>query len=156
MKIRWVAAVLVALALFAGEMPVVCAQDEGAAEEGEKKEKKKKKRPALKEITLVGTIAKQEKAPKKEGGEPVVTYLIEVADGAAVKLPKVKPPKKKAGEDGEAPAAINLEEYVDAKVTLVGMGMEKKKGDKTITMIKKITSVEKIEEAPEDEGAAAE
>lgn len=119
--------------------------------DGPKKEKKakkaKKEQPQMEEMTITGKITKAEK--KGKGDKVSVAYTLTDAAGNKISLPTPKAPKK-GKKEGEAPAAeaavINLEEFVDANVTLVGKGYSKEaKGKKRIY----IKTIEKIEKAAE-------
>lgn len=94
-----------------------------------------KKKAALRDVTLTGTITKTE---KKRGENTTVTYVLINEDGTKATLPK-----SKAKGDEEA---INLEDYVDAKVKLVGKGIERGRGGKKRITIRTIVSVEEVEE----------
>ena len=150
------------------------------AQEGEeqKKEKKQKReRPKPMELTLSGTITKAEAAPKarpskkkedaeedaeadeakekkaKNAPKPRVTYTLAATDGQKVMIPTPRPPRKKKGKDaGNAPAAINLDDYLNVPVTATVLGFQMKKGEKTMTRVIKVLKIEKqnIEEAGPD------
>lgn len=111
------------LAIMAGlvAVSVACA----VAEEGAKEAKKAAKReaPPAKEITLTGTIAKVEKEGK-------AVYTLKTDDGVLVKIPPA--------------AAEKVKDLVDAKVKVVGTGMEMEKNGKKMIALKTITSVEKV------------
>lgn len=98
--------------------------------------KAKKGEKALKEITLTGIITKVE---KKRGEKTTVTYVLTDEAGTKVTLPKPEAP-----EEGEE--AINLDEYVDAKVKLVGKGTERVRGKKKTIRLSRIVSIEKVVE----------
>ena len=111
---------------------------EETAPKVEKKERKKRPaKPAveLKELTLRGTIAKQEKERK---GKKLVTYQLQEQSGLKITLPKAK--------------GIDLDQFVDQEVTVTGQGSETKRKGKKVVMLRKITDVrlvEQIEEEPE-------
>jgi len=143
MRRMWL--VLMAAGLMVGGVAMAQDWGMGEADEGgdagggkkakkEKKEKKEKKAKApkapLQELTLEGKITKTEKKGK-------ASYVLTTADGAKVSL---KTPKAKKG--AEAPA-INLEDYVDADVTLVGQGSQSEKKGKKQISLKTITSITK-------------
>lgn len=92
------------------------------------------KKTELKDITLTGIITKVE---KKTEEKTTVTYVLTDEKGNKINLPK---PKVIGVEK-----AINLDDYVDAKVKLVGKGMETQRGgERKIVTIIKIVSVEKV------------
>lgn len=128
-----VVAVSIACAV-AGDAPAKPKHERKAAADAPK--------PELKEMTVSGTISKQES--KNKAGEAVTTLILTSDDGSTIRLP----PSRKAGKD--AAGAINLEEYVGVKVKLTGMGYEKDtKGGKKMIALSKITNVEKIaDQAP--------
>ena len=103
----------------------------GEKKEGAAVKEGKAGESTLKEITLTGKIAK-----KTEEGSAKVTYVLVDAAGKEIKLPTPKPTKK----DGAEVPAINLADYVDANVKVVGMGIE---GEKTV-VLKKISTIEKV------------
>jgi hypothetical protein len=119
--------------------------EEGAADKP-KKEKADKAAPQLADLTLTGKITKMEK--KNPKGEAVVAYVLVMADGAKVNLPK--DPKDADGK------AIDLAGFVDADVKLVAKGTEADRGGKKVVMVKQIVSVEKAAAAgaPEEKAPA--
>ncbi|MHC4874050.1 MAG: hypothetical protein ACYTFY_19545 [Planctomycetota bacterium] len=126
----------------------VCAATVKADEEGAEKKKEKKQKPALIEIAITGKISKKE---KKKGEKTKTLYFIKDAEGKMTRLPTPRGPKKKKG--AEEKAVINLDEYIDADVTVTGMGMIKEKNGKKRTFIRRITKIEKSVAAAETEKA---
>ncbi len=121
-------------------MPVVVslAQEEGKAKAGGEK----RKGGELKELTLTGKVTKEE---KKEGEKTRTVYTLTTADGVKVRLPTPKPAK-------EGEQAINLNDFVDQDVTVVGKGNEsEKEGKKSIHLV----TITKIEKAAAAGGGAA-
>ncbi len=120
----------------------------------EKKEKKEKKdRPARakpEEMTLSGKLDKKENTVKKKDKEQtVVSYVLTTGEGASVVVPKPRAPKKKKkGAEGEAPKAINLEDFVGKNVTVVGMGLKQKKKDKEVIRLISVKSITEAAAAP--------
>ena len=96
-----------------------------------KVEKKQNVRPELKDLTVVGTIAKTEKQSKD--GKTIARYTITGENGVTYNL---RVPAKK-----EVPGAI-LPDLVGSKVKIVGKGQEGKHN-----IIAVISSIEKIEAA---------
>jgi hypothetical protein len=95
-------------------------------------------KPELKEMTLTGTISQKEITNKK--GEAKTMFILTSEDGTIVNLTV-----KAKGKDG---AAIQMADFVGAKAKVVGMGYEKeRKGKKTVGLAK-ITSIEKVADAP--------
>jgi len=88
----------------------------------------------LKEMTVVGTITKEEKTGKT--GKAMTVYTLTDKDGAKVML--------HAGK--KADSAANPADFVGQNVTVVGQGEEKTsaKGKKMV-LIEKITSIKKVE-----------
>jgi len=120
--------------LLAGMMVVpfaVMAQDDTGAGETAKP---KPSAPVLQDMTLSGTISKEE---KEVDGKPKATYTLTDAAGIKIKLPSLKKDQ-----------TINLDDFVNAKVTVVGQGTEKESssGKKSISL-KTITSIQKVEGA---------
>lgn len=122
--------------------------DAPAEAKAEKKKRAKKPTPPLEEMTVTGTITKSE---SKKGEKVRVKYILTDDAGKKITLPKPRKPKKKKGKAAEgeaaeaAPAALNLDDFVDAKVTVVGKGfMKEKKGKKTI-FLKQVLKVTKAE-----------
>ncbi len=107
--------------------------------EGEKAEKKAK--PALEDMTVSGTVTKEEKENKK--GEAMALYSLTDAEGNVIRLPGGAGPGR--GKKKDAPA-VNLEEYVNSAVTITGKGMSVERKGKTTTRIVRITNVEKATE----------
>jgi len=118
-----------------------------SAEEGkkEKKAKVKKEKPVPEEISLVGTLVKNEQPPAAAEEAP--------ADGEKKKKKKVKklPPFSLTLEDGTSVMIpknatkknnVDLEPFVDKKITLKFSGFKKTKKEKTTYMIKTIISAE--------------
>jgi len=125
---------------------------------GEKGDKAEKPKPQLEDLTIEGTVTKKEskKTDKKTNQEVTITdYILTDAEGNEIKLPKPMPPKaKKGGEAADAPAAINLDDYVDKAVTVTGKGVTAQKGDKKVVQLKSITSIQvKAADANKEEGA---
>jgi hypothetical protein len=90
----------------------------------EKKAKKKKPAGALKELTLRGTIVRQE---KEKQGKKQVTYQLQEQSGLKVRLPKAK--------------NIDLDEFVDREVTVSGQGTETERKGRKVVALRKITEI---------------
>lgn len=132
----------VSAGVLAMTMACATAQDAGAPPAKPKHERKADAapKPEMKELTVTGTLAKQESKNKK--GEAVVSYVLTTEDGATVKLPT----PRKSGKD--AAGAVDLEQYVGVKVKVSGMGYEKEgKGGKKSIALSKINNVEKVADA---------
>lgn len=127
--------------------PVFAGEDGDAPKDAPKKEKKaKKEHPPMEEMTISGTITKTEKKSKK--GDVRVRYLLTDDAGNKIFLPTPRKPRKKKGKKGEAApeaATINFEDFVDAKVTVVGKGYTKEKKGKKYIHLKKIDKIDKAE-----------
>ena len=119
---------IVALAMLMATTAAI-AQDDGAPKKA-RKAKKAKAAVHLATLTLTGTIVKNDKG----------SFMLTTDDGATLKLPKPKARKKK-----DAPPAINLDEYVDTKVKLVGKGTEKGEGEKKKIALRTITHIDKLD-----------
>lgn len=130
---------MMAIAAVVATVPMVFAEDEGAAVEA-------KAKPELKELTLSGKVTAKES--KNKAGESKAYYILTTTDGVAVKLPV---PKAKEGAE-----AINLASFVNADVEVVAKGMEMEKAGKKRITIKEIVSINKAEGAAEAPAAEAE
>lgn len=120
-----------------------------AGGEGDAPKKEKKERKPLEEMTITGTITKIEK--KGKGDKVSIRYVLTDETGNKIRLPKPRKPRKKKGKEGEAapeaaPDAINLADFVDAKVTVVGQGYTKEKKGKKSIYLKKIVKIDKAAE----------
>lgn len=138
-KLLCVSASVVAMAVFcatAEEAAPVADAAAPAVEKPKKEHKADMPKPELKEITVSGTVAKSEGQDKK--GNPLVGFTLTTDDGTVVKLPKPAKPAK-----GAAPA-LNLADYVGAKVKVTGMGYEKEAKGKKVIGLQKITNIEKL------------
>jgi len=98
----------------------VMAQEAGA---GKHKAKADAAVAAAVDMTVKGTIAKSEETNKK--GVVVVHYTLTEADGKVVTLPEAHAGHK--SKDAPA-AAFNFADYVGKTVTVIGKGVETKKG----------------------------
>ena len=94
----------------------------------------------LKEFTLTGKISREQTQNKK--GEAVTKYYLEDVTGIKIGLPTPQAKKGKKGQILEP--AINLDDYVDASVKLIGKGKQIDRKGKSVIQIHSITSVEKI------------
>lgn len=99
-----------------------------------------KNKAAMVKIEIRGRIEMAEKESKT--GKTITSYYIIDADGQKVKLPSAAS-KKKGGK------AIDLAEYADADVKLCGMGRKSAKKGKEKIALRKITSIERLEEEEE-------
>ena len=114
--------------------------------------KEKQPKAPLEELTITGKISKVEKLgkvkPAKDGqpetpAKMSTSYTLTLDDGVVVKLPAIKAPKAKKGE--AAPAdVINLDDFVDADVTIVAKGTNAEKKGKMVVAIKEVITVTKI------------
>ena len=105
-----------------------------AKKPGEKKPKKPA--PELEEISVSGKVAKKE--TKGKDGKTYKFYSVSTSDGKSIRLTKSALGKK---------SKINLEDYVDAQVTISAKGYEAGKGKKKRIVLKKIEKIEKAKDA---------
>ncbi len=83
-------------------------------------------------MTVSGKIAKKETKGKDD--KTYIFYSVTTEDGKTVRLTKFALGKK---------SKVNLEDFVDAKVTATGQGYEVGKGKKKRIILKKIEKVAK-------------
>jgi hypothetical protein len=130
---------------------VICAQAEQATESNAAPEKAKSvektgPKMEMQKITVTGTISKKEwKSPK---GDTMSSFVLTTAEGDTVRLGGHGP-----GASG-AETTPDLAQYVGAKVTITGMGMQRERNGKKMIAIRKIENVEKVAEAPAAPAAA--
>ena len=137
-KLLYVSASVVALSIFCARAddapaaaPAPAKKDHAAVPPAPKSE--------MKEMTLTGTISKQE--TKKEGKDKkdvvITVYSLACDDGTTVKLPTAK-------------TTLKIEDFVGMKVKLTGVGADKTGHDgKKATFLQKITNIEKVtDQAP--------
>jgi hypothetical protein len=98
-------------------------------------------KPEPKEMSLTGTITKEETARTTKEGEKVPMYVL--TDGAGNKTKLTKAAIDKGRQAGAA--AIDLETFVNKKVTVKGQGHETvkktEKGEEKKVVLEKITSI---------------
>jgi hypothetical protein len=110
----------------------VLAKDKEAAkpakEKAEKAKKEKKKKPELTDVEVSGKLVKKERTAKNKDGEErtMTRYGIETENGL-VRLPKSKD--------------VDLDGFVDRAVVATGKGVVLTKGDKSRTILKKLTGI---------------
>jgi hypothetical protein len=115
-----------------------------AAEEQVAAPKKERERPALTEMTVTGTISKEEM--KGRQGRTMTHYVLTDAAGSKIFLPMER--RHRGGEGAEQPAQVNLEEYVGKNVTIVGKGFTTEREGKKFTRIVEISKIEAAAAAP--------
>lgn len=110
----------------------------------EKAVKKAAPMPPAIDITVTGTLKKEEKTKQDKAGKEIkrVHYALTLDDGSLVMLPA---PRAKKGQE----AAVNLDAFVDKKVKVVGKGREvvDKKGVKK-SIVSEITTIEEVAAVP--------
>jgi hypothetical protein len=147
MKKILICAMTAAVFQFAALCSVVQAQETGTGGGKAVGEKAagEKERPAITDLTVSGKITKEEKQGRE--GKTIVHYVLTDAAGNKVMLPGNgkhnwgRHGDEKAGKDEQA-AAINLEEYVNKDVTIVGKGFQKEREGKKMTHLVSITKIE--------------
>ena len=103
-----------------------------------------KEKPALADMTLTGKVTKEEKQSKK--GKTIVHYILTDTAGNTVMLPGGGKHGKHR-KDKQA-ISVNLEEYVNKDVTIVGKGFQKEKEGKKITRLVEITKIDVVTPTP--------
>jgi len=100
--------------------------------------------PPAVDVTVVGTLKKEEKTKQDKAGKEIkrVHYALTLDDGSMVMLPAPH------GKKGQEPA-VNLDAFVDKKVKVVGKGREvvDKSGAKK-SIVSEITTIEEVAAAP--------
>ena len=127
------AAVLVALS------SAVCVRAQ-AQEPGGGKAKVEKEKPALTDMTLTGKVTKEEKQGKE--GKTIIRYILTDTAGNTVMLPGGG--KHGKHHEGEQAVSVNLEEFVNKDVTIVGKGFQKEKEGKKMTRLVEITKIDAV------------
>lgn len=135
-KMKRITMSMLAALVCAGMVAVSVRAEEGAA----KPEKQKAPKPVLTDISVSGVISKTE---EKKGEKTVVKYVLTDAQGEKIVL--------QAPKEG-----VNLDDYLDAAVTVNGKGMKTMKKDKEVVVIKEVVSVEKAAGAAEGQPAEGE
>ena len=107
----------------------------GAAAAADVQKPKAPEVPAT-EMTLTGTVFKKEVQNKK--GVAVAMYFLKTEDGKDMKLQVPKVAK------GATTPAINLADFVDAKVKVKAMGTETESKGKKFIHLKNVLSIEKV------------
>lgn len=106
-----------------------------------KEAKGKKTKPQLVAITVTGKISKAE----IEGNKDQIGYILTSPAGNIVSLPdpqKLLNPKK--NEEGDTPEPINLDDFLDVKVTIFGKGYTRQVKDGNKVSLKEIISIRKV------------
>jgi hypothetical protein len=136
---------LLAFGLFSGPVFSLAAKEKAEKPAAKEKVKKAdpKKKPAVKKTTPeVGPLALSGKVSKKEtkgkDGKIYKYYSIATKDGRTVRLTKSALGKK---------SKVNLDDLVDAEVSIAGQGYESGKGKKKRVILKKIEKIEKTDSA---------
>ena len=136
---------LLAFGLFSSPVFFLAAKEKAekpAAKEKVKKADPKKKPAVKKPAPEVGPLALSGKVSKKEtkgkDGKIYKYYSIATKDGRTVRLTKSALGKK---------SKVNLDDLVDAEVSIAGQGYESGKGKKKRVILKKIEKIEKVDSA---------
>ena len=113
------------------EKPAAKAEDEKKKPEAKPP---KKPVPELSDVTVSGKVAKKE--TKGKDGKTYKYYSITTEDGKTIRLTKSALGKK---------SKVNLDDLVDAQVTVSGQGYEAGSGKKKRLILKKIAKIEKAD-----------
>ena len=108
------------------------------------KVKCEKEKPALTDMTLAGKVTKEEKQGKE--GKTIVHYILTDAAGSKVMLPGGG--KHGKHHEGEQATSVNLEEFINKDVTIVGKGFQKEKDGKKTTRLVEITKIDVVTPTP--------
>lgn len=142
---------LLVIGILSSSLSLTLANEEAAPVAAEKPAKKVKEKPPVVDLTISGTISKVEKANKQN--KVITSYVLKDTDGNTISLPTPKAPKKNA----EAAVVINLDDYLNANVTVIGKGIKIENPKKTVIKFHSITTIEKqAAEVPVVQEAVAE
>ncbi|MFP6900625.1 MAG: hypothetical protein VCA36_06755 [Opitutales bacterium] len=100
----------------------------------EKKITAKKPVPELTDLNISGKVGK--KVTKGKDGKIYTYYSVTTEDMGVIRLTKTALGKK---------SKVNLDDLVDAEVTIIGKGHKTGKGKKKRIVLKKIEKIEKVE-----------
>ena len=133
---------LIAISLCAGPVVMFAAEKktEKPAVEADAKKKTsdakspKKPAPKLSDVSVSGKVAKKE--TKGKDGKTYRYYSVTTEDGKTIRLTKSALGKK---------SKVNLDDLVDAQVTVSGQGYEAGSGKKKRLILKKIAKIEKAD-----------
>ena len=103
-----------------------------------------KEKPALADMTVTGKVTKEEKQGKE--GKTMVRYILTDTAGNTVMLPGGG--KHGKHRQDEQAITVNLEEYVNKDVTIVGKGFQKEKEGKKMTRLVEITKIDAVTPTP--------
>lgn len=132
MKRMWSMAMVAAMVL----SPVLGTQAQEAG--GGAKPKGEHKQPALTDMTVSGTVSKEDRT--NPNGKTFSHYVLTEASGAKVMLPGGEP---HARPGATAPATtFKLEEFVGKDVTITGKGFTMEREGKKITRLAEITKID--------------
>ena len=136
---------LLAFGLLSGPVSSFAAKEKvekPAAKEKVKKGESKKKPTAKKSAPAIGPLAFSGKVSKKEtkgkDGKIYKYYSLTTEEGKTVRLTKSALGKK---------SKVNLDDLVDAEVSIAGQGYESGTGKKKRVILKKIETIEKADSA---------
>ncbi len=136
---------LLAFGLLSGPVSSFAAKEKvekPAAKEKVKKGESKKKPTAKKSAPAIGPLAFSGKVSKKEtkgkDGKIYKYYSLTTEEGKTVRLTKSALGKK---------SKVNLDDLVDAEVSIAGQGYESGTGKKKRVILKKIEKIEKADSA---------
>jgi hypothetical protein len=105
---------------------------------------KEKPKHELNDMSVTGTVAKEETARTTKEGEKVPVYVL--TDEAGTKITLTKAAVERGKQAGAA--AIDLETFVGKKVTVKGQGYETvkktEKGEEKKVKLDKIVSIEEV------------
>ncbi len=110
-------------------------------------EKPKAESAALKEVTLTGSIKRQE---MRIAGQMRAVFTLVSAAGERIHLPSASQVAK-----ATKTSAIQLADYVGQNVKVIALAREQQKGGKTVVKIRTIKSIEKVAAVPSSVGRRA-
>jgi hypothetical protein len=126
---------------FAMLCPVVQAEGTGSCSD---KAVCGKEKPALADMTVTGKVTKEDKQGKE--GKTITCYILTDTAGNTVML-SGGGKHGKHHKDAQA-ISVNLEEYVNKDVTIVGKGFQKEKDGKKMTRLVEITKIDIVTSTP--------
>ncbi len=134
-------------------MAMVCVAQEP---DDQAPKKKKRSKPEPETVTLTGfvIIRKELVQKKKDGGERTIIYLALLdEEGKETKLFVKKQPKtNQAGDNSPAqPASVDLHEYIDMKVRIIGQAIVFKKKNLSQVIFHQIDNIIILEGKPATE-----
>ena len=131
---KFIALAIATLGLASASVTGFAKEKQAVKPAAEKKVIAKKPAPELKALNISGKVGKRE--TKGKDGKIYTYYSVTTEDMGVIRLTKTALGKK---------SKVNLDELVDAEVTIAGQGHEMGKGKKKRFVLKKIEKIEKAD-----------